>query len=185
MFATDCLLAAILLTSPADVPLPAEALAWAEACRTPLLALALDAQLLDPREDLSYFTRSRETAGDLRALQGRFRDFAFAPLVQESLRFPDRNTALEYLAFNRAYRDDLQARLELDPGDAAALRAAQAEADQLYQIWSLVADTRWGAIYVTPRRQALQMLCDQIGAEAFYRGQLPSYVPVGRLPLAR
>ena len=185
MFASDCLLAAVLLTAPADVPLPVEALAWAEACRAPLLALALDAQLLDPRENLNYLTRSSDAAGDLRALQGRFRDFAFAPLVQESLRFPDRNTSLEFLAFNRAYRDDLQLRLEVDPGDAATLRAALAEADQLYHLWWLVADTRWGAIYVTPRRQALQRLRDEIGAAAFYSGQLPPYVPVWRLAAPR
>ncbi|GEM_PF-2590501 len=185
MLATDCLLAAVLLTAPADAPLPAETLAWAEACRTPLLVLALDAQLLDPREDLNYLTRRQNAACDLRALQGRYRDFAFAPLVQESLRFPDRNTALEFLAFNRAYRNDLQARLEFDPGDAAALRAALAEADQLYHLWCLIADTRWGAIYVTPRRQALQMLREQIGAEAFFSGQLPPYVPVWRLTVVR
>lgn len=185
MYATNCLLAAVLLTSPADIQLPAETLAWAEACRSSLLALALDAQLLDSREDLNYFNRTQDAACDLRALQGRFRDFAFAPLVQESLRFPDRNTCLELLAFNRAYRDHLLLRIEVDPGDAPALLAALTEADELFQIWRLVADARWNAIYVTPRRQALQALQERIGAEAFYRGDVPPYVPLWRLPLAR
>ena len=177
MFACDCLVAAVLLTSSADVPMSAEASAWAEVCRTPLLALALDAQLVDPREHLSQFA-------DLRALQGRFREFAFAPLVQESARFPDRTTIQEFLGFNQAYRRDLQAHLEIDPDNSAHLRGALAEADQLYDLWRLVDHTRWGALYVTARRQALQTLRDRIGAEAFYSGRLPPYVPVWRIPVA-
>ena len=180
MLAIDCLLAAVLLTSSPDAPLPNESLPWAECCRSSLVTLALDAQILDARETLAG-----DAAGELRMLQHRFRELAFAPLVQESLRFPDRKTVLEFLAYNRGYRQELQARLEFDPDHGGNLRIALAEADQLYHIWCIVADTRWGALYVTARRQALQRLLERAGAEAFYSGALPPYVPVWRIPAAR
>ena len=183
MVPIDCLLAAVLLTSAADMT-PTEAL-WAECCGTPLLALALDAQILDVRESLISGRPSGDLANEIRTLQSRFRELAFAPLVQESQRFPDRKTVLEFLAYNRGYRQELQARLEVEPDDRGQLRVALAEADQLYQIWTVVADTRWSAIYVTARRQALKLLLERVGAEAFYSGELPPYVPVWRIPTAR
>ena len=185
MLATECLMAAVLLTSPADVPLPAEVATWAQVCWTPLLALALDAQLFDARENLDYLRTTQDAVADLRALQVRFRDFAFAPLVQECERFPNRKAVQEFLAYNRWYRQDTRARLELDANQAVHLSAALAEADQLYDLWCVVADTSWSALYVTARRQALQKLLDRVGPEAFYSGQLPPYVPVWRIPIAR
>ena len=185
MLATDCLLAAVLLTSSADVPLPTDAPAWAECCRAALVALALDAQILDARENLVADPTSSDAAGELRMLQRRYQELAFAPFVQECLRFPDRKTVLEFLAYNRGYRQELQARLEFDPDHGGHLRVALAEADRLYQIWCIVADTRWGALYVTARRHALQRLLERAGAEAFYGDKLPPYVPVWRIPSVR
>lgn len=185
MIASDCLMAAILLTSSAELPLPAESSVWAQVCRTSLLTLALEAQILDPRENLDYLRSPADVRSDLLALQTRFREVAFAPLAEESLRFPDRDTVLDFLAYNRAYRHDVQARQALEPHRAADLAAALTEADQLHSIWCAVADARWGALYVTARRQAMQTLLDRVGPEAFYSGQLPTYVPIWRIPAAR
>ena len=185
MLASDCLVAAVLLTCPADLTAPPEALAWAEACRASVLALALDAQLLDPREPLTHFTRPGDLAGDLKALQRRFQEFAFAPLAEEALRFPERDAVLDFLISNRAYREELQLRLAFEPGQAGHLELAMQEADELHRLWVLVAETRWGFLYVTARRQALGQLRDLVGAQAFYSGQLPPYVPVWRIPVAR
>jgi hypothetical protein len=185
MLASDCLVAALLLTSPPELTVPEPALAWAEACRGSLVALALDAQLLDVREPIDYFTRRQEFALDLKALQVRFHDFAFAPLVEESQRFPDRRTINDLLDFNRAYHADLQTRLEADPLRAVHLRQALEETDQLHQIWCAARDAGCGYYYVTVRRQALRQLRDLIGDVAFYSGHMPPYVPVWRLPVER
>jgi hypothetical protein len=185
MLASDCLVAAVLLTCPADLTVPNEALTWAEVCRGSLLALALDAQVLDPQEPQTYFTRTEGAAADLKALQRQFEEFAFAPLVEEALRFPKRDVVLDFLICNRAYRAELQLRALLEPARAAHFEIAMHEAEELHHIWVVVADTRWGFLSVTARRQALQQLRDLVGEQAFYSGELPPYLPVWRIPVAR
>jgi hypothetical protein len=185
MLASDCLVAAVLLTCPADLTLPDEALAWAETCRSSLLALALDAQLVDAREPLTHFTRPGDAAADLRSLQRRFQQYAFAPLVEESLRFPPRDAVLDFLLSNRAYRGELQVRMILEPAQAVHLDLAMHEAEELHHIWILVAEARWSFLYVPARRQALQQLRDLVGDRAFYSGHLPPYLPVWRMPITQ
>lgn len=185
MASLDCLVAAVLLTSAPEVPASSEALAWAATCRAPLLALALDAQVIDPRERFHFLNDSQDTARDVKALQSRFQDFAFAPLAEEALRFPDRKTTEDFLAFNRDYQKHLMARLEIDSVNGVHLRLAMQETDQLHKVWCAVLDARRGYHDITVRRQALQLLRELIGDEAFYSGRLPPYVPVWRLPVER
>src|SRR5687767_5498842 len=133
-----------------------------------MLALALDAQLLDAREEMSHFTRPGDGRADLRSLQVRFASLAFAPVVQDAHRFPDRAVALEYLLFNRAYQEELSLRLQQDQLHRANLQAALEECERLQLVWRTVAETRWAFLYVPARRQALQQLRELIGDEAFY-----------------
>ena len=183
MFSCECILAAALLTSSPDAPLPSEAEVWAEACRTQLLALALDAQLTDRREVAEFFHYPHETITHLRKLQDRFENLALAPLVEECERFPDWRTIDGFLEFNRAYARDLKTRLALDTVHAHHLRQAAAENDYLYRVWSTLRDARplYGVCY---RRQALLRVREMIGDEAFYSGRMPPYVPVWRFPVA-
>ncbi|MCS7047038.1 MAG: hypothetical protein NZO58_11835 [Gemmataceae bacterium] len=185
MSSYDCLLAALLLTGNADTPAAPVEAAWADECLPALLALALDAQVLDVREQKNYFTTSACTTADLQALRRRFHDFAFLPMIEEGTRFPERKVTGEFLAFNRAYRRDLQQRLDLDAAHALHLKVILAEAEQLYAIWTAVYDARCEYYYVTVRREALRRLRDLIGAPAFYAGALPPYVPTWRFPVER
>jgi hypothetical protein len=185
MFSCECLLAAALLTASPDGQLPAEALTWAEACRTELLVLCLDAELVDPRERTNFFVHAQDSTSDLKALQSRFRDFAFAPMAAECQRFPDRRAIGDFLAFNRGYRNDLLARLAVDTVHSETLRQAVAETDQLHHLWNTAREASCDYYYVTVRREALQLLRDLIGYEAFYRGEMPPYVPVWRFAVAR
>jgi len=180
MFTCEVLLAAVLLTSPKETSVPAEQAGWLEVLRPTFLTLAMDAEILDARE--KGFVLGNDVAGDLAMLQGRFQELARAPLVGEGHRFPDRKLINEFLALNRAYRNQLTARLAIDLVYAEELRAAIVETDQLYQVWDTVRDARCEYYYVTVRRQALQLLRDLIGAEAFYAGQLPPHVPVWHFP---
>jgi hypothetical protein len=183
MLSCECILAAALLTSSPDAPLPAEAEAWIEVCSPQLVALALDAQLADRREQAEFFRYPHETITHLRKLQDRFENLAFAPLVEESERFPDWRAIDGFLAFNRAYARDLQTRLALDTVHAEHLRQARAENDYLHRVWSTLRDAR--PLYnVCYRRQALLRVRELIGDEAFYSGRMPPYVPVWRFPVA-
>jgi hypothetical protein len=146
-----------------------------EAMRPTIIAMAIDAEILDPRERAFLFTQ--DPAGDVAMLQCRNDDLLGAPALGESNRFPDRKLVNDFLAVNRSYRNDLHARIGVDLIHLEELRSAILETDRLYHVWDTVRDSRCDYYYVTVRRQSLQLLRDLIGAEAFYSGQLPPNIP--------
>jgi hypothetical protein len=175
---THLLAAALLALPPEACPPP-----WAHPLLAPALrAQAVGRQLLDPRETRYVLAQPQDFAADLNLLRGRARELCGAPLVEEAARFPERAAVNDLMKFNRDYRNDLVARLALDALHEEELRAALAETDQLYRIWDAVRDARCDYYFVTVRRQALWQLRGLIGAEAYYRGQLPPHLPVWRLP---
>jgi len=173
MFTAECLVAALLLTAPQDAP---QDIAWSLVLRPNILALAMDAEVLDARE--KGFVMGQDLLGDLAMLQGRYAEFSRAPLLAEAERFPDRKLINEFLALNRAYRNQLTQRLAIDLIHAEEIRVAVQDTDQLYQIWDAVRDSRCDYYYVTVRRQSLSLLRDLIGDESFYSGHMPPQVPV-------
>jgi hypothetical protein len=176
------ILAAALLTgkSPADLQNPAELKELFPALRPALVALALDLEILDPRETRYVLANAEDAASDVQMLRRRFQELGDAPRVAEALRFPERTVINELLAFNRAYRNHVEVRQPLEMGNGGYLRTAQREVDYLYQVWDTVRDARCEYYYVTVRRQALKRLKDMLGDDAYYQGQLPSHVPVWR-----
>ena len=180
MFACEIILAAAILTAPKDLPLPPNQAVWVEALRPALLTLAVDAEILDPRE--RAFLLTQDPAGDLAVLQSRNDDLARAPRLGDCHRFPERKLINDFLALNRSYKNDLNARLAIDLVHAEVLRTAIVEPDQLYQVWDSIRDARCDYYYVTVRRQALSLLRDLIGGEAFYNGVMPPNVPVWHFP---
>ena len=180
MFSCECVLAAVLLTSPTEMPLAPHQAAWVESVRPVVLTLAIDAQILDPRE--KGFVLSSDMIADLTMLQGRYRDLASAPYLEEGQRFPDRKLINDLLAMNRAFRNQLSSRLSVDLVHAEELRSAIIQTDQLYQVWDTVRDGRCDYYYVTVRRQAFALLRDLVGPESFYNGQLPPHLPVWLFP---
>lgn len=183
MFTCEILLAAALISAPKECPLPSTESAWLEAARPCLLTVAVDAEILDPRERAFLFTQ--DPLGDLTMLQARNQDLARAPLLGDCHRFPERKMINDFLALNRSYRNELTARLVIDVVHCEELRSAICETDQLYQVWDTVRDARCDYYYVTVRRQSLQLLRELIGAEAFYAGQMPPNVPVWHFPRSR
>ena len=180
MFTYEFALAAALVTAPAD-PIPSTALGpWFLPLRPALVRIGLDHEILDRREEVSFLAQSESFAGDLRMLQVRYHEYLNAPLLEECKCFPDRKTANDFLACNRAYRADLAARMALDQLHAEELRSAVFETDLLHNVWECVRDARCDYYYVTVRRQSLSLLRQLVGNHAFYSGQLPPHVPVWR-----
>lgn len=182
----DYLLALALLTAPLD-PAPT-AVGDAEMfahLRSPLQALAVQLEVLDPREVRYLLTRPEDFQADLILLRRRYQELADAPVLNESLRFPDRETVNELLAFNRAYRQHIDVRQTVELSHWWEYQAALQETEQLYQIWDTVRDARCEYYYVTVRRQALKRLRDLLGDEAYFSGQLPPYVPLWRFQVVR
>jgi hypothetical protein len=188
-------LAAVLLSSPTEAPTPPDSLDDHVAVRTAdppdsldalitvrpaLRDLALDWEILDPREVRYVLTRGEDFPSDLKLLRRRYADLCGAPPLYDCMRFPDRSLVNDMLAFNRAYRQHLDNRQAMELSNAWELHEMLLEADRLYQIWDLVRDTRCDYYYVTVRRQALKKLKELVGDQAYNSGSLPPHVPVWR-----
>src|SRR5208283_4676045 len=169
--------AAALLTYPPDLPDPPVTADSFNQLRSSLQTLALDWELLDPREVRYVLARAEDFQSDLNLLRRRYSELADAPPVQDCCRFPDRSTVNELLAFNRAYRQYIDVRQPGEPARWWELRTALQETDYLYQVWDTVRDARCEYYYVTVRRQALKRLRELIGDEAYYNATLPPCVP--------
>src|SRR5947209_8095444 len=137
MLAFPHLVAFALLTTPSDALELPQARQLHPTVAPALRTLALNLELLDPREVGYVLAEPDDFANDLKLLQGRYRDLRAAPPLAECKRFPDRELVGDLLAFNRLYRDGLTNRLTLDRVHADELKAALAETDQLYRIWDM------------------------------------------------
>src|SRR5690242_16867636 len=98
MFTLDYLLAAALLASPADKDVAVGPDTFGTVGPA-VQRLALQWEILDPREVRYVLTRPEDFQADLKLLQRRYHELANAPPVSDCLRFPDRAVVSELLAF--------------------------------------------------------------------------------------
>jgi hypothetical protein len=180
MLSLDYLLAVLLLTVSPEPAQLMEAPGTFAVVRLPLRSLAVECEILDPREVRYILARPEDFAADVKLLRRRYQELAQAPGVDDSLRFPERTTVNELLAFNRSYRQLLDMRQPLELVHGWELRMVLQETDRLYQVWDSVRDARCPYYYVTVRRQALKRLRDLIGEDSYYAGNLPPCVPLWR-----
>ncbi|MBY0526327.1 MAG: hypothetical protein K2R98_23235 [Gemmataceae bacterium] len=178
MFACEYLLAAALLIQPEDPKAASPELYTA--VRLPLQTLAINWEILDPREVRYVLARPEDFSSDLALLRRRYQELDDAPSLCDGQRFPDRTSINDLLAFNRAFRQHIDVRQPGEPSRCWELRGALQETDHLYHIWDTVRDARCEYYYVTVRRQALKRLRDLLGEEAYYNAKLPPHVPVWR-----
>jgi len=180
MFQFECLMALTLITSPVDTPVPPGAAQRFEKLRPILQSVAVQWEILDPREARYILARPEDFVSDLNLVRRRYQALADAPTLNDCRRFPDRETVNELLSFNRAYRQHLGLRQPMELARWWDLRAALQETDHLYQVWDNVRDARCEYYYVTVRRQALKKLREMIGEDNYYSGQMPPSVPIWR-----
>jgi hypothetical protein len=173
----------LLTTTPDDLELrdPPALHRWVAAATR---YVALQWEILDPRET-DYLKHAQDFASDLKLLQGRFQELQNAPLIAEACRLPCRELVNDMLAFNRNYRDGINNRLDLDVVHADELRTILGETDFLYRVYDSVRDARCEYFFVTYRRQALALVRELVGPQAYYTGQLPPHVPLWRIPEER
>jgi len=186
MIPLDYALAVALLTTCPDLPdnAPPPGADHLLSVRQAAQDVATAWEVLDPREGKYVLARPEDFAADLKLLRRRVADLGEAPPLHDAQRFPERALVNDLLAFNRAYRQNVDALRPLDVGHAEELEAVLAEIDHLYQVWDLVRDARCEYYYVTVRRQALKKLRDLLGDEAYSAGALPPHVPVWRFARA-
>lgn len=146
--------------------------------RLPLTMLCLEMELMDPKEVLYMLVRPEDFANDLNVLRERRIELEDAPSARDAYRFPDRHTINEFLCFNRAYRNYLERQQARGPYDYWRVRAVIQETDRLYQIWDYARDAACDYYHISVRRRGLKDLRDLIGYDAYYKGQMPPYVPL-------
>lgn len=176
----DMALALILLFSPPDLDEPTPHPDQWPALRDSIQRLALDMEILDPREASYIMARRTEFTNDLNLLRRRRIEFEDAPRLADAGRFPDRKQVNELVLFNRAYRRHLIERHTLEQDRADQFIDAIRETDQLYRVWDAVRDARCEFYYTTVRRQAMKRLRCTIGEEAYNAAELPPNVPTWR-----
>ena len=180
MFPTQYLLAAALLTQPADAPGSVPNPEWYAVLKGSLHTLAVEWEILDPREVRYVLARPEDFTSDLNLLRRRYQELADAPPVGDSLRFPNRTAINELLAVNRAYRQHIDVRQPGEPSRWWELRGALQETDNLYHVWDTARDAGCEYYYVTVRRQALSRLRELLGPADYYAGKLPPHLPMWR-----
>jgi hypothetical protein len=181
MFALDSVIVAVaLLTGSPDTVRPGGGAEMHALLAPTLQTLAVQWEILDPREMRYVLARPEDFSSDLQLLRRRYHELTEAPMLQDCERFPDRATVNDLLAFNRAYRRHIDVRQPVELSRWWELRTVLQETEYLYQVWDKVRDARCEYYYVTVRRKALKDLRDMVGDDAYYSGQLPPYVPVWR-----
>ena len=180
MTGADLVLAAMLLTVPPGTPAGCPDTAEWPGLRDAVHQVAVEWEILDPKETRYVLTKPEDFCTDLNMLRRRRIELADAPRVSDSKRFPDRTTVNELVRFNRCYDKHIKRRAVAESDRAAALEVVLDENERLYKIWDAVRDSRCDYYYVTVRRQALKKLRDLIGEEAYEAGELPPNVPTWR-----
>lgn len=146
-----------------------------------LVALAIDAEIVDPRESptiLRDLGAGPEMACDLASLQTRTEAMRTAPVLAEVERLPTIPVIHERMLANRRIRDHLAARLRIDLVHADEIGLALQETEAAYQVLDAMRDARSETYYTGVRRAALARLRDLVGAPAYYEGRFPPHLPL-------
>ena len=184
MTSPEFLVAAMLLTIPPGNPCATPSAADWPGLRDAVVRVAVEREILDPREARSYFVRPEDFCGDVNMLRRRYRELEGAPMLADAQRLPPEAVAAELVRFNRAYSKHIEARCRHETDRAAALQVVLEETKQLWHVWDAVRDSRRDCFYVTARRQSLRKLRDLVGEEAYRAGELPPHVPTWRFVAA-
>ena len=174
-------LSAVLLLAAAPGTAPPEISAedW-PTLRSALHEVAVEWEILDPRELRYVLSRREDFTSDIELLRRRYSELRDAPKLAECERLLERTVVNEMLAFNRSYRRHLEQLLQTRFDRARIIQQAIKETDQLYAIWDCVRDARCEYYYVTVRRTALKRLQELLGAAGWQDGSLPPHVPLWR-----
>lgn len=170
-------IAFMLLTTPPGVNEPAPDLAQWKTIQESVQALAIEWEILDPRETKYILAKPEEWSIDINLLRRRHQELKDVPRLNDALRLPDRQTANEQIQCNRAFRKLLDGRRALETDRADEWLVIIKETEKLYQIWDGVRDARCDFYYVTVRRNALKKLKDNLGEDNWATATLPLGMP--------
>lgn len=145
--------------------------------------VATQLQLMDYREQATFFRFEYMFDRDIEEISQRYRDLSHMPYIEDGQRFPDRDTVLAILAANSNFIEMTRIRMSCVNEETLreAYRATIAEANKASLAWDRLRDARAGFYFVTYRRKCLSELRAFIGEQDYYSGVMPPFIPLGRL----
>ncbi len=161
-----------LILCPSDPPVPQQAppQAWQA-----LKEIALALEIVGPHENWAT-----DFSAELRYVRRHYRSLRFAPPLADCSWLPSPNLSRDVCCFNETYQAHLQMQRIIYPYRAEQIDAVMLETRQLYCVWDAVRRANSTGESWALRRRMLLRLRDSIGDEAYYRGDLPCWVPCFR-----
>src|SRR5690349_7835928 len=149
MSASDLILAAALLTAPAGTPEQTPQEEQWPAVRDAVHKIAVDWEIMDPRETRYVLATREDFEADLNLLRTRYAELSDAPRRADRQRLPDRRTVNELIKFNRAFRKTLEERQAWEAHRIDLFSSVIQETDRLYKQWDAVRDAQCDFYYFT------------------------------------
>lgn len=170
---------ALITTQPSEDGVDERYLHLASA-RIGIQTLALEWEILDPKEKLYYLNNLDNFETDLRHLQRRYKEMKNWPPLSDSFKFPQRGVVVECMNFNRKYVSGITHLQSFQLEFFEEYQKIIQETNELYSIWDLILDAKSENYYVTVRRRALERLRIALGDMDYNDGFFPPHVPIWR-----
>lgn len=171
------MMAYILISSAAGSQPPEIDECEFECFRLAAQKLAIDWEIMDPREENYIFANFIEFDADLTIIRRRYEELKFAPKLQQIDSLPDRSVVNELLSFNREFTKQLECRLQLYPFQQYMIQEAIDQNNRLYLFWDNIRDAKSDFYYVAFRRKSAMNAINIIGPQAYYSRDFPPVVP--------
>lgn len=142
--------------------------------------IAIQQELMDPREISHIMARGPEFEVDLKLLRERYKDLKDAPSIADAELLPHMDALTEGVAFNHRYIEYMSQKRDMEIWRSHLYDVVIQEARILEYIYNLAKDGRAKHYYVTVRRRAMKSLVEKIGYTNFYRGNFPPCAPTWR-----
>ena len=137
-----------------------------------------DIQITDVRNNYLYLNNRSNFASDIKLIRETYLEIYDAPRIEDSYSFPDKETIIDNMKFNRLFKTYLENRMAIDILNESCYLELIQETDNLHSIYNNAVEIQIEYYNVYPRRIWLLELRNKIGYTNFYLGRLPPVVPL-------
>lgn len=118
---------------------------------------------------------------DLVIIKQKYLELLDAPRIEEGGVFPyNKEQVSDYLAFNYKFQTYINDYSCLNLDRARKCEIIKRETEYLYTVWNCLDTYYWDYASIYAKRVALKKLKQEIGEEAFKKGEMPPNVPYWR-----
>lgn len=141
--------------------------------------VAVQLQVLDPKEVPYTFNQAGNTDTDLRMLQERWQKLRYAPRLEAAECLPDRAYVREQMSLNSIYQQQLRVRSGMLSEDLQAeIRPVIEDLERRWLLYDKISDATCPYYYISTRREALLSIVEMVGPADFYSRNFPPALPL-------